>query len=60
MTATSTISLIGNATVCTNYPGTFTYHNDNLRTGADLGKVALTPADVNKNTFGRFDYRSTA
>ena len=30
----------------------WTYHNDNLRTGANLSENTLTPANVNQNLFG--------
>jgi len=35
----------------TNYPGTFTYHYDNLRTGANLRETVLTPTNV-QSQFG--------
>ena len=46
MTATSSdLSQSANATVyVTTYPGKFTHHNDNFRTGANLNETVLTPA----------------
>lgn len=35
------------------YTGTFTYHNDNSRTGQDLQESLLTPANVNSTQFGK-------
>ncbi len=41
----------------TNYPGTFTFHNDNLRDGANLNETVLTPSNVSSTGFGKlFSY----
>ena len=37
----------------TNYPGMFTYHDDNLRTGANLTETVLAPSNVSSSTFGK-------
>src|SRR5215469_3604360 len=52
-------SAIGSATVwVTNYPGMFTYHADKFRSGVNFQELALSPATVNKNTFGKLFSRS--
>ncbi len=45
-TATATVFV-------TNDPGTFMYHNDNMRTGQDLNETVLTPSNVKSTTFGK-------
>jgi chitodextrinase len=47
-----------NATVyVSNYPGTFTFHNDNLRSGLNSNELVLTPSNVNQSQFGKlFSY----
>jgi len=53
-TITATGTQTASATVyITSYPGTFTYHNDNLRSGVNGSEWILTPANVNQAQFGR-------
>jgi len=57
-TVTATGAQTANAIVyVTNYPGTFTFHNDNLRSGVNGSETVLTPALVNPAQFGKlFSY----
>ncbi len=54
ITATTTQQQQANATVyVSNYAGTYTYHNDNLRTGQNNSETVLSPTTVNHNQFGK-------
>src|SRR6476660_9797807 len=45
------------APTATSYAGTFTYHNDKMRTGQNLDETMLTWANVNQAQFGKkFSY----
>jgi chitodextrinase len=58
VTATTTTSLSASATVyISNYAGTPTFHNDNLRSGLNSNETVLTPSNVNSVQFGKlFSY----
>lgn len=50
---------VGSATVwITDYPGMFTYHGDQFRSGVNLQEFALTSATVQSSTFGKLFSRS--
>src|SRR5436305_13497269 len=34
-----------------------TWHYDNARTGANTNEITLTPANINKNTFGKLFFQ---
>jgi hypothetical protein len=55
---TATGSQSASATVyISNFPGTLTFHNDNLRTGQNTNEIVLTPSNVTQTQFGRlFSY----
>jgi len=55
---TSDLSQAASATVyISNYPGTFTHHNDNLRTGQNQSETVLKPSNVGSSFFGKlFSY----
>jgi hypothetical protein len=58
ITATPSQGTAANATVyVSNYAGTFTYHNNNMRSGVNSNETVLTPANVNPYQFGKlFSY----
>ena len=57
ITATSGGNTANATAYITNYAGTFTFHNDNMRDGANLSETVLTPSNVNSANFGKlFSY----
>ena len=57
VTATSSLNQASSTVYISNYPGTYTFHNDNMRTGQNTSETVLTPANVNPIQFGKlFSY----
>ncbi|MGB7600166.1 MAG: fibronectin type III domain-containing protein, partial [Candidatus Sulfotelmatobacter sp.] len=57
VTATTSGNQASSTVYISNYPGTYTFHNDNLRTGQNTSETVLTPANVNPTQFGKlFSY----
>ena len=55
VTATTSDQLqsVSSTVYITSYPGTFTFHNDNLRTGQNLSETVLNPTTVSSGSFGQ-------
>ena len=57
VTATAGGNQASSTVYISNYPGTYTFHNDNMRTGQNTSETVLTPANVNPIQFGKlFSY----
>src|SRR6185437_5977432 len=57
VTATTSTDSATATVYVTNYPGTFTFHNDNSRTGQNSAETVLSLTDVNQTQFGKlFSY----
>jgi hypothetical protein len=51
--ASRRVSLAHRLSQASSFPGTFTYRNDNFRTGQNLTETILTPSSVKPGGFGR-------
>ena len=53
VTGTASGQSAGATVYVSNYPGTFTHHNDNNRTGQNTAETVLTPSNVTQAQFGK-------
>ncbi len=57
VTAATSASSASATVYVTNYPGTFTFHNDNSRTGQNSSETVLNLSNINETKFGKlFSY----